>query len=164
MVDPGAPVSVSLASPHDDGAHGVLRSYFDDIVSRYYGRRATEAEIDRTMMEEPSDDLTPPGGLFWVATVDRVAVGCVGLRLIPGGVGEVTRMFVVADVRRSGVGSRLLTELEHAAQARGLSRLRLDTRQDLVEARRLYDRHGYREVPAFNASPYAAHWLAKDLA
>ena len=44
-----------------------------------------------------------------------------------------------------------------------LVRLQLDTRHDLVEARRLYARHGYHEVPAFNAEPFAEHWLAKDL-
>ncbi len=41
-------------------------------------------------------------------------------------------------------------ELEHLAYQHGRSRLRLDTRSDLVEARRLYERLGYREVPPFN--------------
>lgn len=45
----------------------------------------------------------------------------------------------------------------------GRSRLRLDTRGDLVEARRLYERLGYREVPPFNAGRYAEHWLEKTL-
>jgi 4-hydroxy-4-methyl-2-oxoglutarate aldolase len=42
--------------------------------------------------------------------------------------------------------------------------LRLDTRADLTEARRLYTRHGYREVAPFNDGPYADHWFAKTLA
>jgi hypothetical protein len=41
--------------------------------------------------------------------------------------------------------------------------LRLDTRSDLTEARRLYARHGYREVPAFSQGPYADHWFEKTL-
>jgi hypothetical protein len=40
-----------------------------------------------------------------------------------------------------------------------LMRLRLDTRQDLVEARVLYARHGFREVEPFNTGRYADHWL-----
>jgi hypothetical protein len=44
-----------------------------------------------------------------------------------------------------------------------VSRLRLDTRGDLVEARRLYARHGYLEIPAFSEGPYAEHWLGKTL-
>ena len=47
------------------------------------------------------------------------------------------------------------------ARERALSALRLDTRSDLVEARGLYKRLGYQEVPAFNAGPYADHWFAK---
>ena len=62
-----------------------------------------------------------------------------------------------------GLGTLLLDELRNAARARGLSRLRLDTRGDLIEARRLYARHGYVEVPPFSAGPYAEHWFAKVL-
>lgn len=163
MIHPPALVSVTAALPGSPTARGVLRAYFDDIVSRYHGRPATGAEIDRTMTDETSDDLSPPGGLFWVATLEQAVVGCVGLRLLPGAVGEVTRMFVAADARRLGVGSKLLGTLESAARAHGRSRLRLDTRHDLVEARHLYARHGFQEIPAFNESRYAEHWFAKDL-
>jgi len=36
-------------------------------------------------------------------------------------------------------------------------------RNDLVEARRLYIRAGYGEVPAFNSESYADYWFAKSL-
>jgi len=54
--------------------------------------------------------------------------------------------------------------LEHLARGHGLAVLRLDTRHDLVEARRLYATLGYEEVHAFNDGRYAEHWLAKPLA
>jgi len=41
--------------------------------------------------------------------------------------------------------------------------LRLDTRRDLVEARRLYARHGYTEVRPFSAGPYSDHWYEKAI-
>lgn len=72
-------------------------------------------------------------------------------------------MFVVATERRKGVGTALLSEIEVIARRHGITRLELDTRHDLVEARRLYVRSGYQEVPAFNAGPYAEHWYAKLL-
>jgi hypothetical protein len=71
-------------------ARHILRAYFEDLSTRYYGRPATGGEIDQA--------------------------------------------------------------------------LRLDTRHDLAEARRMYARHGYREVAPFNESPYADHWFAKPLA
>lgn len=156
-------VSITLVRPDADQARTVLRAYFDHIVSRYYGRPATADEIDSVLADEPSDDLTDPGGLFWVATQGAAVVGCVGLRLLPAGVGEVTRVFVVDTARRQGIASRLLAELEDAARTRGLFRLRLDARDDLVEARQLYLKHGYVAVPAFNDSQYAGHWFAKAL-
>jgi ribosomal protein S18 acetylase RimI-like enzyme len=57
----------------------------------------------------------------------------------------------------------LLDEVEQAARARGVSRLRLDTRSDLMEARRLYESRGYLEVPPFNNGRYAEHWFERTL-
>jgi GNAT superfamily N-acetyltransferase len=66
--------------------------------------------------------------------------------------------------RGCGLGALLMGELERDARGHGLSLLRLDTRHDLVESRRLYAALGYEEVPAFNDGQYAEHWLAKPLA
>jgi GNAT superfamily N-acetyltransferase len=163
MSRPPAPVSIRLSAPDAADSRRALRAYFEDLVSRYHGRPATGGEIDAAMAAEPSDDLTPPRGLFWLAYGDAGVIGCVGLRLLPAGLGEVTRLFVIPWARRGGLGARLLDEVEHAARARSLSRLRLDTRDDLVEARRLYASHGYQEIPAFSEGPYAEHWFGKAL-
>ena len=114
------------------------------------------------MREEPSDDLAPPGGLLLVAVQDGAVLGCAGLRLLPGGIGEVTRVFVMPAARRRGLGSRLLDELETHARDHQVTTLRLDTRRDLVEARQLYARHGYTEVRPFSHGPYSDHWFVKD--
>jgi len=98
-----------------------------------------------------------------VARVDGRPSGCVGLRFLPDHVGEITRLFVVTAARRAGLGLRLMQALEAAARDRGLDMLRLDTRADLVEARRLYARLGYREVAPFNEGQYAEHWFEKML-
>lgn len=54
-------------------------------------------------------------------------------------------------------------DIERLADQHGRSRLGLDTRSDLVEARRLYERLGYREVPPFNAGRYAEHSLEQTV-
>jgi ribosomal protein S18 acetylase RimI-like enzyme len=163
MVPSAAYVSILLMPPESEDARSVLRSYFDDIVSRYYGRQATADEIDSAMRDSPSDDLAPPRGLLLVARWEGAAIGCAGLRLLPSSLAEVKRVFVAPAGRGRGIASRLLRELEVAAHDHGVSRLRLDTRHDLVEARRLYARHRYEEVPAFNDDPYADHWFEKTL-
>lgn len=162
MVQPVEQIVVE--SPDAAHVQAILRAYLGDVVSRYHGRRATEDEIATALAELPSDDLAEPYGLLLVACADGVPRGCVGLRFLPEQMGEVTRLFVVRTARGRGLGARLMQALEVAARGRGLTRLRLDTRSDLVEARRLYARLGYREVAPFNSSPYAEHWFEKALA
>ena len=152
---------LTVMPPASAAARQVLRAYFAEVASRYYGRPATDEEVAAAMREEPSDDLTPPGGLLLVAVQDRAVLGCAGLRLLPGGIGEVTRVFVMPAARRRGLGSRLLDELETHARDHQVTTLRLDTRRDLVEARQLYARHGYTEVRPFSHGPYSDHWFVK---
>lgn len=61
------------------------------------------------------------------------------------------RMFVVPDARGLGCGHVLLAAAEERAREHGMHTMRLDTRLDLLAARRLYTKHGYREVPPFGA-------------
>ena len=141
----------------------MLWVYFDELVARYQRRPGTEEEIRGAILEGPSYDLVAPTGVFLLARLATNPVGCIGLRFRPQRVGQVTRMFVIASERRQGFGFRLLDELETIARNHGITRLELDTRDDLVEARRLYERYGFEEVPAFNSAPYAEHWFVKDL-
>ncbi|MGZ4273178.1 MAG: GNAT family N-acetyltransferase, partial [Solirubrobacteraceae bacterium] len=140
-----------------------LRAYMEDVVSRYWRRQATSGELDRAMREDPSDDLTGETGLFVVAVVDGEPVGCGGVRFKADGIAELTRMWVAPHIRRRGLAARIVAHLEHQAVARDRTRMRLDTRSDLAEARALYARLGYREVAPFNDGPYAEHWFEKAL-
>jgi ribosomal protein S18 acetylase RimI-like enzyme len=107
--------------------------------------------------------MTPPAGLFLVATLHGEPAGCGALKFHPGAPAEVKRMWVAPAVRGLGLGRRLLTELEAQAAAHGVRVLRLETNQTLTEAISLYRAAGYREVPAFNDEPYAHHWFEKSL-
>ncbi len=133
----------------------LLRAYFTEVVDRYWGRPMPASDVDRAMVEEPSDGFAA----FVVARFDGVAAGCAGLTVS----GELTRMYVAPAFRRRGGGRVLLGAIEDAARSLGMSSVRLDTRHDLVEARSLYLACGYAEVPAFNAGPYADHWFEKEL-
>lgn len=152
------------ADPTSPVAQQALQSYWEDIVSRYWRRPATAAEVELTLRENPSSDLIPPTGLLVVAVVDRRPVGCGGLVLTPDWIGELTRIHVDLPFRRRGLGARIVRHLEDQALAHGRRRIRLDVRGDLVEARAMYARLGYREVPRFNDHQYVEHWFEKHLA
>ena len=100
--------AIAVASPVAEEARRILWAYFDDVASRYYGRPATEDEIAAAMREEPSDDLTSPRGLLLVAREKGNVLGCAGLRLLPGHVAEVTRVFVVPAARSPRPGAWLV--------------------------------------------------------
>ncbi len=86
-----------------------------------------------------------------------------GFRLLDGATAELTRVFLYAGMRGRGGAGLLVGAAEDAARAAGATRMVLDTRGDLVEARALYARLGYTETAPHNAEPYAEHWFAKRL-
>ncbi|MBC7561007.1 MAG: GNAT family N-acetyltransferase, partial [Dermatophilaceae bacterium] len=61
------PVLIDVLAPDASAACQILRSYIDDVASRYYGRQATDEEIDASLREDPSIDLALPSGVFLVA-------------------------------------------------------------------------------------------------
>lgn len=155
--------TVASTSINDRDARYLLRLYFAEMASRYFGRVATDEEIDAAMLEDPSADLVPPDGLFLLARRAGDPAGCIGLRRLSTQIAEIKRMFIRADARRYGGGSALLTAVERSARQLGTTTVRLDTRHDLVEARSLYAKHRYVEIPAYSHGPYADHWFEKRL-
>jgi putative acetyltransferase len=88
------------------------------------------------------------GGRVWVAEAGGQVVGSVGL---VGGqepaVVEVRMLYVRRDVRRVGLGSRLLGLAEAEAERRGATRVELWSDTRFLAAHRFYERHGYRRGP-----------------
>lgn len=136
---------------------GLLREYFAELTVRYFRRATTEEEMDQTLAEYPSTGLAA----FFVLRVDNEPAGCVGVH----DTGEITRMYVNPGFRHRGGARALLASAEHHAQAQGLTRLFLDTRADLIEARALYVSCGFTEIPPATETPgpFQDHWYEKLL-
>ncbi|MEU5964558.1 GNAT family N-acetyltransferase [Micromonospora parva] len=154
--------TTTAARPDQPDAALLLREYMTEMVVRYHRRPALPGEVDAALAEMPSDDLTAPSGLLLLARHGDELAGCAGLRWQRGWA-ELTRVFVRTEHRGAGGGAALLAAVEERARAAGAERIRLDTRHDLVEARALYARHGYAEIPAYSRGPYADHWFEKRL-
>jgi GNAT superfamily N-acetyltransferase len=157
------PVEIRPATPGDPVAAALIREYFADLTARWWGRPASDADIERALLEEPSGDLVPPTGHFALAYLDGDAVGIGGVRFIDSRTAELTKVFTRPEARGAGAASALLDHLEAVAHDRGRSVIRLETRAALAEACRLYERRGYRRVPAFSESPYSDRWYALRL-
>ncbi len=99
-------------------------------------------------------DYVPPGGGLWLATVAGAAAGCVGLRPLAPGEGEIKRLYLGARHRGLGLGRRLMDAALARARAAGYRTVRLDTlhgRMDAAEA--LYRSLGFRETPPYYVNP-----------
>jgi DNA-binding MarR family transcriptional regulator/GNAT superfamily N-acetyltransferase len=151
-------IQIGACDPRDPDARRAVRAYVTELADRFEGGFDPAFSISATEAE-----MSPPAGLFLLATLRGEPVGCGALKFHPGAPAEVKRMWVDRSVRGLGLGGRLLAELEAQAAAYGVRTLRLETNRSLGEAIGLYRKAGYREVPAFNDEPYAHHWFEKKL-
>ncbi|GAA2522976.1 MULTISPECIES: GNAT family N-acetyltransferase [Streptomyces] len=154
--------------PHDSPVAAALwRAYYTEVSDRWYllheGRRTDPGELEREIAAQSGGDLAPPRGLLLVARYAGEPAGSAGVRLLDDAAAELTRVFLHEGMRGRGGAALLVRAAEDAARARGATRMILDTRGDLVEARALYARLGYAETEPHNAGPYAEHWFAKEL-
>ncbi|MGW0605476.1 GNAT family N-acetyltransferase [Streptomyces sp. NPDC002640] len=148
-------------------AAALWRAYYTEVSDRWYllheGRRTDPDELEREIAADTGDGLAPPGGALLVARYDGTPAGTAGVRLVEEGVAELKRVFLLPACRGRGGAALLVAAAEESARAMGARRMILDTRHDLVEARALYARLGYRETGRHNDDPYAEHWFTKDL-
>ncbi|MFF0479045.1 GNAT family N-acetyltransferase [Streptomyces sp. NPDC004284] len=144
-------------------ATALRRDYYGDVAGRYWKRPATETEIDEGLTNDGVEKLTPPTGQFLVARFEGKPAGCGGVLMLDGERAELTRVFLRHAFRGAGGAGALLRKLEEEARDLGARRMVLNTRLDLVEARALYTRHGYAEIPAYCSGPYMDIWYGKEL-
>ncbi|MEU3616509.1 GNAT family N-acetyltransferase [Streptomyces sp. NPDC006872] len=148
-------------------AVALWRAYYTEVSDRYYllheGRRTDPEELEREIAARTGAELAPPRGRLLVGRYDGEPAGTAGIRLLDATTAELTRVFVRAELRGRGGAALLVRGAEDAARALGVTRMILDTRGDLVEARALYSRLGYTETEPHNADPYADHWFARPL-
>ncbi|WP_461030681.1 GNAT family N-acetyltransferase [Streptomyces sparsus] len=153
---------LAAESVFTDEAQSLLRAFRAE-VAEVTGIRDPAAEVSGAVPVGASEDLRPPDGAFWVARLRGAAVGCVGLRVLDPSTAELKRMYVAPAARGRRLGTALLAVAERAAAERGVDRIVLDTRSELVGATALYERHGYLAVSPYNSNPEADRWYAKPL-
>ncbi|GAA2476070.1 GNAT family N-acetyltransferase [Streptomyces gobitricini] len=137
--------------------------YYYDVASRYYRRPIRAEEIDEGILNDRLERLSPPTGEFVVGHKGGKPAACGGVLMLDGERAELTRVFVRHAFRGTGGAALLMDALETAAVGLGARHMVLNTRLDLVEARALYVRSGYREIPAYCEGPYMEIWYGKEL-
>ncbi len=129
------------------------RALFEEYAA-WLGLSLCFQNFDKELAELPGNYAPPNGRLFLAVENDQVA-GCVALRKIGEGIGEMKRLYVRSEFRGKGLG-RLLTEtIIQTARESGYQRLRLDTlpgRMDQAIA--MYRSLGFRDIEPYYNNPY----------
>jgi aminoglycoside 6'-N-acetyltransferase I len=98
----------------------------------------------KTAIEQLAWHLSVPGCVGLVSVSDEILAFAVGYRE-PTDVGEVFNLSIFCvrpDVQRTGVGSRLLSNLEETLGKSGIKTIILGTRKGTI-AEAFYEKHGY---------------------
>ena len=97
------------------------------------------------------DALRVPAITFWSAWIDGELVGCIALKDLGDGHGEIKSAHTVEEMRGKGVGRALVAHLIDQARARGITRLSLETgkTEHFRAAQKLYRRFGFVECGPF---------------
>ena len=126
------------------------------MLFREYAGLVAEAlcfqNFDQELAALPGE-YAPPGGVLLIARDADAAAGCVALRRLDAGSGEMKRMYVRERYRGSGLGRRLAIEVIEEARKRKYARVVLDTLPKLAPAIALYRDLGFRETSPYLESP-----------
>jgi GNAT superfamily N-acetyltransferase len=154
-------LTIAEESIDSSGALSVYHAAVDELNRRYGG----EADTRHLLTSE----LKAPLGTFLVARLEGHPVGGVGVRPIgdpAAKYGEVKRLWVRSDLRRSGVAKRLMSEIEQWSRAAGYHGLYLETGPAQPEALAFYPRTGWLAVDEFPPGAFShsgASRFMKDL-
>jgi GNAT superfamily N-acetyltransferase len=129
------------------------------LIRELFEEYAASLPADLTFQRFGEELATIPGGYsaptgcLLLARNDTVPVGCVGIRPLEPGIAELKRLFVRETDRARGTGRALIQAALAFAERAGYQRIRLDTLPHMTSALTLYDRVGFRVIPAYRYNP-----------
>lgn len=93
--------------------------------------------------------------LFLCLAEDGNVMGSAGIKKIDNDTCELKALYLADELRGMGWGYKLLDTAVKFARGAGYKRVVLDSMSKYKDARRLYDRYGFKETCRYNDNQYA---------
>jgi ribosomal protein S18 acetylase RimI-like enzyme len=159
MTDPTFTIA-PVATPVDlDDARALFRAYAASLpVDLGYQDFATE------LATLPGKYSAPAGALLLARDRTGTAIGCVSLRPLADGCGEMKRLYVAPDARGLGLGRALMDAVVAEAARLGYREIRLDTLPTMTAAIAMYRGAGFEPIPPYyDTAPAGTIFLGRRL-
>ena len=147
-------IELKLAYEETEYVRRLIEEYMQMLVrmepdiETYLRMQNSEEEL-RNLKEK----YKKPDGRLYLAYVEGMPVGCIGLRRLKGRECEMKRLYVRTEFRGMHIGDVLVKKIISDARDIGYRTMRLDTFPFLERAIGLYRKYGFSETPSYNDNP-----------
>lgn len=122
--------------------------YRDDMIFMVLSAKNALGRVPRLNPEllDIKSNYFDKGHPFWLAIdeFDRV-IGCIGTRSDDDGKIFLSHLYIKYDLKRHGIGSKLLKLAENSIKERGYKEVHVHLGKDYLESHLFYPKHGYVE-------------------
>lgn len=148
---------------HIEDARLLCREYLDWLAIDH-GIILDFQGVEDELRKLPGDYAPPAGELLLAYDGRSRPAGCIAVRPFEGRTCEIKRLYIRNEARGTGLGHRLAEAIVTAARSLGYSRAVLDTGDFMASAQRVYERAGFRDIPAYYENPLPRiRYLGRDL-
>ena len=109
------------------------------------------------------NDIADEFDVFYCVLEDNRVTGTVGLKKFSGDTVELKALYLDKDFRGQGIGRKLMDKAVLAAKELGYKSIVLDSMSKYKDARRLYERAGFKDTERYNDNLHADVFMRLEL-